>query len=207
MCTRLRIYMTSCFSSLLIGCVSPPMYFYETEKISLTVEARPDSSQPVQGSLGIKQRLALIAPKKNQNDSSKGAGEAVSALSSFSFKISPEKNNLFDPVLIQTAFVTGEAAAKLDKPEDVAKVASAITLEGSEIPIMDTHAECVFNSAVNVEPNKLDLLKEIVKKDNSRNFSDNDWNNLIDIGRPCGISDRILYADSVHQALQKRLNK
>ncbi len=149
MCAKIRIYMTSCLSFLLIGCVSPPMYFYETEKISLTVEARPDSSQPVQGSLGIKQRLALIAPKKNQNDSSKGVGEAVSALSSFSFKIMPKENNLFDSVLIQTAFVTGEAAAKLDTPEDVAKVASAITLEGGEIENIDKHAECVFNNAVN----------------------------------------------------------
>jgi len=207
MCTKIRIFMTACLSFLLIGCASPPMYFYETEKISLTVEARPDSSQPVQGNLGIKQRLALIAPKKNQNDSSKGVGEAVSALSSFSFKIMPKENNLFDPVLIQTAFVTGEAAAKLENPEKVAEVARAITLEGSEIENMDKHAECVFNNAVNVVPNKLDILKEIVKKGNSWNFSDEDWNNLIDIGRPCGISDRTLYADSVHKALQKKLNK
>lgn len=206
MCARLRIYMATCLSFLLIGCANPPMYFYETEKISLTVEARPDSSQPVQGSLGIKQRLALIAPKKNQNDSSKGVGEAVSALSSFSFKISPEKNNLFDPLLIQTAFITGKAASDLTVPEAVF-AARAITLKGSEIENMDTHAECVFNNAVNVIPNKLDLLKEIVKKDNSKSFSDKDWNNLIDIGKPCGISDRILYADSVHKALQKKLNK
>jgi len=199
--------MTSCLSFLLIGCVNPPMYFYETEKISLTVEARPDSSQPVQGSLGIKQRLALIAPKKNQNDSSKGAGEAVSALSSFSFKIMPKENNLFDPVLIQTAFVTGEAATKLGTPVEVAKVAQAITLKGSEIEDMGAHADCVINKAANAEPSKFDLLKEIVKKDNSKNFSDKDWNNLIDIGKPCGISDRILYADSVHKALQKKLNK
>jgi hypothetical protein len=199
--------MATCLSFLLIGCANQPMYFYETEKISLTVEARPDSSQPVQGSLGIKQRLALIAPKKNQNDSSKGVGEAVSALSSFSFKISPEKNNLFDPVLIQTAFVTGEAAAKLGTPVEVAKVAQAITLKGSEIEDMGAHADCVINKAANAEPSKFDLLKEIVKKDNSKSFSDKDWNNLIDIGKPCGISDRILYADSVHKALQKKLNK
>ncbi|WP_297326016.1 hypothetical protein [Nitrosomonas sp.] len=207
MCAKIRICMTACLSFLLIGCVNPPMYFYETEKISLTVEARPDSSQPVQGSLGIKQRLALVAPKKNQNDSSKGVGEAVSALSSFSFKIMPEKNNLFDPVLIQTAFITGEAAAKLNNPEDVAKAARAITLGGNQIENMDTHAECVITNAINTVPNKIDLLKEIVKKDNSKNFSDKDWNNLIDIAKPCGISDRMLYADSTHQALQKKLNK
>lgn len=206
MCTRLRIYMTTCFSFLLIGCVNPPMYFYETEKISLTVEARPDSSQPVQGSLGIKQRLALIAPKKNQNDSSKGVGEAVSALSSFSFKISPKENNLFDPLLIQTAFITGKAASDLTVPEAVF-AARAITLKGSEIEDMGAHADCVINKAANAEPSKFDLLKEIVKKDNSKNFSDQDWNNLIDIGKPCGISDRMLYADSTHKALQKKLNK
>lgn len=123
---RLRMYVISCLSFLLIGCVSP-MYFYETEKISLTVEARPDSSQPVQGSLGIKQRLALIAPKKNLNDSNKGNdGEAISAITSFSFKIMPKPGNLFDPLVIQTAFVTGEAA-KLEEPL-VQKVAEAITV-------------------------------------------------------------------------------
>lgn len=124
---RLRMYVISCLSFSLIGCVSP-MYFYETEKISLTVEARPDSSQPVQGSLGIKQRLALIAPKKNQNDSNKGNdGEAISAISSFSFKIMPKPNNLFDPLVIQTAFVTGEAA-KLEDQLLVQRVAEAITV-------------------------------------------------------------------------------
>lgn len=122
----LRMYVISCLSFLLIGCVSP-MYFYETEKISLTVEARPDSSQPVQGSLGIKQRLALIAPKKNLNDSNKGDdGEAISAITSFSFKIMPKPGNLFDPLVIQTAFVTGEAA-KLEESL-VQKVAEAITV-------------------------------------------------------------------------------
>ncbi len=94
----------------LAGC-SNALYFYETEKISLTVEARPDSSQPVQGSLGIKQRVVLIAPQKRKND------DALSAISSFSFKIIPKPNTPFNPVLIQTAFITGEAAACLSEPE------------------------------------------------------------------------------------------
>ena len=64
--------------TFLTGC-SNALYFYETEKISLTAEARPDSSQPVQGSLGIKQRVVLIAPKGRNND-------AVSSISSFSKK-------------------------------------------------------------------------------------------------------------------------
>lgn len=201
----LKVYVISCLSFLLIGCVSP-MYFYETEKISLTVEARPDSSQPVQGSLGIKQRLALIAPKKNQNDSNKGdGGEAVSAISSFSFKIMPKENNLFDPLLIQTAFITGEAAKNLE-PLEAIEVAKAITLKGVDIKSMDTHAECVLNSARNAEPSKFDILKAIVKKESSKDFTDGDWKNLIDIAKPCGIPDRVLYADSVHKALQKRIN-
>ncbi|MDO8997710.1 MAG: hypothetical protein Q7U77_13880 [Sediminibacterium sp.] len=188
-------------SILLIGCANS-MYFYETEKISLTVEARPDSSQPVQGSLGIKQRLALIAPKMNGNDSSKGNGEAVSSISSFSLKIMPEKNNLFDPVLIQTAFITGDAATKITK-EQAVRAAEAITLKGVETDSMDTHAKCIFNNATNAGASKLVILKEVVKKSSSKDFSDEDWNNLIDIASSCGISDRTLYADSTHKALQK----
>lgn len=201
MCTNIRIYAILLCCVVLSGCVNT-MYFYETEKVSLTVEARPDSSQPVQGSLGIKQRVALIVPKKSNNDT--GDGEALSAISSFNFRIMDEAG--FDPILIQTAFITGKAAAELTDAQ-AAVAAQAITLSGNEIEDMGAHADCVINKAANAEPSKFDVLKEIVKKDNSKNFSDQDWNNLIDIGKPCGISDRMLYAESTHKALQKKLNK
>lgn len=130
----LVIFLTGCTNAL---------YFYETEKISLTVEARPDSSQPVQGNLGIKQRVVLIAPKKSENilniageplnksentnkDEETDINDSISAISSFSFNITPTDNWL-DPVLIQTAFITGDAAADLNKSQ-AAAAAKAITV-------------------------------------------------------------------------------
>jgi hypothetical protein len=92
----------------LLGC-SNALYFYETEKISLTLEARPDSSQPVQGSLGVKQRVVLVSPRTETTE-----GDALSAISSFNFKITPKPNTPFNPVLIQMAFITGDAASGLN---------------------------------------------------------------------------------------------
>lgn len=115
---------------MLSGC-SNALYFYETEKISLTVEARPDSSQPVQGSVGVKQRVALVTPgTQSATMNSTQDNEALSAISSFGFKIIPTSGTLFDPILIQTAFVTGEAASQLNAQETAA-VANAIVVEGS----------------------------------------------------------------------------
>jgi hypothetical protein len=41
------------------------IYFYETDKVSLTVEVRPDSTGPVQGNFGLKQRVVAFVPKRN----------------------------------------------------------------------------------------------------------------------------------------------
>lgn len=134
---------------ILSGCTNA-LYFYETEKISFTVEARPDSSQPVQGSLGIKQKVALVTPGNNQiirqaggcrnssnNETSQQAAgstsndnEALSSISRFDFKIIPTSGTILDPVLIQTAFVTGNAASGLTC-DQAAEVANAIVLDGS----------------------------------------------------------------------------
>ncbi|WP_019865694.1 hypothetical protein [Methylovulum miyakonense] len=110
-------------ATFLTGC-NNAMYFYETEKVALNVEARPDSSQPVQGSLGLKQRVVLVAPKKTKYS------DIVSALSSFSFNIIPnDANYFFNPVLIQTAFITGGAATDL-KPLEAKAAAKAIVQDG-----------------------------------------------------------------------------
>jgi hypothetical protein len=109
---------------LFLSACSNALYFYETDKISLTVEARPDSSQPVQGNLGIKQRVALVTPaKKNAvtatsvstTEKASSDGDALSVISSFRFKIEEEPG--FNPVSIQTAFITGEAASGLEQSE------------------------------------------------------------------------------------------
>jgi len=84
----------------LTGC-SNALYFYETEKIAMSLEGRPDSSQPVQGSLGLKQRVAIVAPPEEAK------GEAMSMISSFRFRKDPGRALPPDmgPVTIQTAFV------------------------------------------------------------------------------------------------------
>ena len=127
MCTEKITYQLFTVILLLVSGCTNALYFYETEKVSLTIEARPDSSQPVQGNLGIKQRVALVSPGKGRS-----GGDALSAISSFNFQIIPESGTIFDPTLIQTAFITGEAASDLND-EQAANAAEAITLESGYI--------------------------------------------------------------------------
>jgi hypothetical protein len=146
---------------MLNGCGNT-LYFYETEKISLTAEARPDSSQPVQGSLGLKQRVALIVPKKSNKESADG--EALSAISSFNFKIKETPG--FNPLLIQTAFVTGAAANELSGNSEKARtVAEAIAYRAqaqSEIEIeqqrLDKILAYVANGSSTIDTSRPDTL-------------------------------------------------
>ena len=130
---RIIIKLISMFGLLsLLSACSNTLYFYETEKISLTIEARPDSSQPIQGNIGIKQRIALITPEKGEKNG-KVDGEALSSISSFRFKVAPDPEangaffNGFNPVLIRTAFITGKAASglKQKKAEHAAKIVAS----------------------------------------------------------------------------------
>jgi len=109
-------------SPLLLPSCSNALYFYETDKISLLVEARPDSSQPIQGNLGLKQRVALVTPATKNPE-----GDALSGISSFRFKIAEETG--FNPVTIQSAFITGDAASCLNQ-EQTAIAASILALSG-----------------------------------------------------------------------------
>ena len=109
-------------SPLLLPSCSNALYFYETDKISLLVEARPDSSQPVQGNLGLKQRVALVTPSTKNPE-----GDALSSISSFRFNIASEPG--FNPVTIQSALITGEAASCLNQ-EQTAIAASILALSG-----------------------------------------------------------------------------
>ncbi len=121
-------------TSTLLSCCScsNTLYFYETEKISLTVEGRPDSTQPVQGNLGIKQRAVLIVPPR-------ATGEALSAISSFQFTKSPGGVFNFGPVTIRAALVTGEAATNLT-PHQQQNAARAVT-EGVSLQSSETLAQ------------------------------------------------------------------
>lgn len=167
-------------SPVLLPSCSNALYFYETDKISLTVDARPDSSQPVQGNLGIKQRVALITPATKSSGGTKptangsacnsglvtsstedskpctsgsaceGAlvtpstknteGDALSSISSFRFKITHADFPDFNPVSIQTAFITGDAASGLD-PCQTIDAANILALSGELVKQNDAIAE------------------------------------------------------------------
>lgn len=156
------IYRAFFLSLLLTGCANS-IYFYETEKISLTVEARPDSTQPVQGNLGIKQRVALIVPKKSNDNADGKDGEALSTVSSFDFRIIDDENFFrFNPILIRTAFVTGEAAGKLyDKAPGVAKVLSSYDRALKEIKVESKQLDEIIAHVAkdsDIDSGKLDEL-------------------------------------------------
>ncbi|MGH8510982.1 MAG: hypothetical protein ACREU8_06240, partial [Gammaproteobacteria bacterium] len=100
------------------------------------LEGRPDSSQPVQGSLGFKQRVAVVAPPKDPDTMTRARSEAVSMISTFRFR--KDKGGFADlgPVTIQTALVTGSAATTLKEPkaQAVAEVQVTGTVIGKPIP-------------------------------------------------------------------------
>lgn len=180
--------------TFLTGC-SNALYFYETEKISLTAEARPDSSQPVQGSLGIKQRVVLIAPKGRNND-------AVSSISSFSFNIFPKSGTPFNPVLNKTAFITGDAAARLNTPQTAGAAALAISLDGIKTTGTDETTSETVKSILSDLKNDADrnILKTITEKDFGT-LSDQDYENIL---RITGM-DKMNYSIELHKALHKEL--
>ena len=104
----------------LMGCGNA-LYFYQNERISLTIEGRPDASQPVQGNLGLKQRIAIVTPGLESNGT-REPGEALSLISSFRFK--KESGQLFNlgPVTIRAALITGDAAKDLSDGQTKAAV-------------------------------------------------------------------------------------
>lgn len=103
------------------GCNS--VYFYETSKISLTAETKPDPSAPVTGNFGLKDRIVLVTPptrggsaeeyRKTLNgrdlEVKENPGDAVSVISS----VRVSKGAMTDAgggLQIDTGFVTGRAA-------------------------------------------------------------------------------------------------
>lgn len=218
MCVKTNIYKILFLILLLSGCANS-MYFYETEKISLTVEARPtDSSQPVQGNLGVKQRVALIVPKKSNDDT--GDGEALSSISSFNFRIK-EENWAFNPILIQTAFVTGDAATKLyDEDKDnedkdtskdkgsilAARVAEAIAVEPARLSPLGPYAVCIVSDAKS-DSAKFNKLKGIANRENFDVLSNDEWKEFEPNFKACEVRTRLGFTNSLRKELQREINK
>ncbi|MHC4691807.1 MAG: hypothetical protein ACYS67_03625 [Planctomycetota bacterium] len=93
----------------LCGCNS--IYFYETEKVALNVEGRPDGTRPVSGTFGASMHVAAVVPPKKANE----PDEAMSLISYFNLeKDDADSFNPFDdPLTIETVLITGDAQRNL----------------------------------------------------------------------------------------------
>jgi len=104
-----------------VGCHNS-IYFYETEKFSLTLEGRPDATEPVSLSLGAKQRVAAIVPSKDTSwpMSNDPAKDALSLISFFDLRKTDADGLLFfqSPTMtMETVLLSGHAAAQLTEPQ------------------------------------------------------------------------------------------
>ncbi len=177
---------------LLCCSCSNTIYFYETEKISLTVEGRPDSTQPVQGNLGIKQRAVLIVPPKD-------GGEALSAISSFQFTKLPGGFFNLGTVAIRSALVTGEAATSPSTPQQA--VARAVT-EG--VALQSTEALAEKGIKLAGKANQQDRLRDLVKsKPEWKDLSPAEKDELAEI--TLGVKLGELYTEEYHNTIVKKL--
>ena len=188
-------------TSMLLACSLSPLwacsnalYFYETEKISLTAEGRPDSSQPVQGNLGIKQRAALVVPPKHPGSYGGEGDEALSSISSFRFTKDPGGVFNIGPVTIRSALITGEAATSLspDKQKEAAKALAGVDIQSYEEQVKNAIQRAKDN-------NQCDELKRLVEKP---------WGNLTPeekatLGKITGALE--VYNEEFHHAISSQL--
>ena len=91
-------------SLVLVSCKNS-IYFYETARFSMTVEAKANSYEPISGNIGYKQQVAVIVPPKRSDDNS----EAVSFVSNISAKTEPITGG-FDKISFSSVMISGKAA-------------------------------------------------------------------------------------------------
>lgn len=112
---NLNAFFCSLFILFILSGCTNAIYFYETEKVSITLEARPDPSQPVSGNVGIKQRVVVITPPKEDNGTPPKKDDAVSMISKFNLVI--EEDTRWNPITIESTLLTGEAVTGLGPTE------------------------------------------------------------------------------------------
>jgi hypothetical protein len=168
------------------------LYFYETGKLSLTLEARPDSSQPVQGNLGFKQRTAVVAPPKKNGKDPTDSSAMISA-----FRVHKADHWMgWGPLTIETALVTGRPAIEIDR-ETAQRTAAVVAGVG-----IATYDEIGARSVViATEKGQLDRLKQLAAIE---------WSDLTDaekaeLGR---ITDTFSQYDAdLHASIRRLLEK
>lgn len=98
---------------VLSGCSSA--LIYETEKVAISIEARSDPSQPVSGTFGAKQRVALVLPGKESGTGK--PGEALSVVSYFNLDLDAGDGLNDDGLTIDTVLLTGEAVSQFQSSD------------------------------------------------------------------------------------------
>lgn len=104
-------------SIALTGC-SNALYYYDKQVVGVNIEGRPDPSAPVQVSIGLKQRTAIIAPGTCGKDD---GNDAVSLASYFKAKKNNDGSGQFGKITISASFATGEAAPSDSQTADSCK--------------------------------------------------------------------------------------
>lgn len=170
------------------GACTNALYFYETGKVSLTLEGRPDSTEPVQGNLGFKQRTAVVAPGKSTESGE--SSDSGSMISSFRFG-NKEK------ISVRTALITGQAARCLEDPE--AQRAARVVAEAAPIP---AYSELATSSITRAnESGKLARLIELTQKP----FSALSAEQRTELGQLTGVGDA--YNAQLHAAIADTLGE
>jgi hypothetical protein len=139
------------FGLLICGCNS--IYFYETEKVALNIEGRPDATRPVSGTFGASMHVAAVVPSKN-SDENGPPGEAMSLISYFNFEKDDAntRNPFDDPLTIETVLITGAAHEKLKEKGAAANVFNALS---------EVAAKKAAKSVPEEKENISDLMTEI----------------------------------------------
>lgn len=127
---RTFLWVKSSSIILLAGALSAcfnAVSFHQSERVSIALEARTtDPQQPVQGTIGIRNRTIVVAPGK-RNIIATGfqqPGEATSIISDLNFVRSKGDSNGFGKTTVTSAFIAGAAANSA--PTDAIKAISGL---------------------------------------------------------------------------------
>lgn len=148
-----------CFFVLLVtaticGCTNA-IYFYETEKVAINLEARPDGSQPITGNVGIKQRVAVVTPPRQADAQLTPSADSVSMISKFDLRTRPDPND-WNTIVIESTLLTGKAVTELSPGEaqEAYSALAGLTAE-SFTPAMATIA-VLYDAITEAEPESED---------------------------------------------------
>jgi hypothetical protein len=176
------------------------LYFYETGKISLTLEGRPDSSQPVQGNLGFKQRTAVVAPPMRATEGT--AGDSAGMLASFRFEKLPglwqatdQGGGFFGPIDIRTALITGDAVPEDEGAQRLAARAVAADKIPSKSELVD---DVIANAIARGRMGDVEAHLDTAGVDLSAQ-------DISDLGKATGMHSH--YDAEFHDALRARLGR